>query len=237
MSLQSGISSDRVTVLLVDAGASSWNALEGILAKESFELLRATTGKKAVELAVERQPDLILLNVHLADMTGFQVCRMLRAKGVFSLVMLISTDANEDHAVVGLDSGADDFLPQPFSVRELVARMRAHLRRRSFRYMGETSRYHIGDCVVDFEKRSATLEDKVRPLTPREIQVLRLLVAHEGEIVDRNRIFDRVWGAGSPASTRVVDRYIVRLRQKIEGNPVHPRRIVSIYGKGYMLNA
>jgi two-component system alkaline phosphatase synthesis response regulator PhoP len=145
---------------------------------------------------------------------------------------MLTAKAEEIDRVVGLEVGADDYVNKPFSVRELLARIRARLRRHSPAPSGE-SRVCFGSVDVDFDKHEATRNGKRLELTGKELEVLRLLVHHRGEIVTRDRLLDEVWGYENYPTTRTVDNHILRLRQKVEEDPANPRHILSIYGEGY----
>ena len=164
-------------------------------------------------------------------MNGLDVCRELRRKGFEAPIIMLTAKAEEVDRVVGLEIGADDYVTKPFGIRELLARIRARLRR----HVPTAAGLRLGPVEIDFDKHEATRGGQRIELTGKEFDVLRLLARHRGEIVTRDRLLEEVWGYEAYPTTRTVDNHILRLRQKLEEDPSNPRYILSIYGEGYKL--
>jgi two-component system alkaline phosphatase synthesis response regulator PhoP len=184
-----------------------------------------------VEQALRDRPELVLLDIMLPGMNGLDVCRELRRKGFEAPIIMLTAKAEEVDRVVGLEIGADDYVTKPFGIRELLARIRARLRR----HVPGATVLRLGPVEIDFDKHEATRAGKRTELTGKEFDVLRLLARHRGEIVTRDRLLEEVWGYETYPTTRTVDNHILRLRQKLEEDPSNPRYILSIYGEGYKL--
>jgi DNA-binding response OmpR family regulator len=172
----------------------------------------------------------------LPGMNGLDVCRMLRQRSIETPIIMLTARGDELDRVLGLEIGADDYMTKPFSVRELAARIRARLRRRSTAKPAKTegpTRYRVGDVEFDFEKRVAIRRGAPLDMSPKEFEVLRLLIRHRGEVVTRDTMLNEVWGYEAMPTTRTVDTHIVKVRQKIEPDPANPTHILSVYGEGY----
>jgi two-component system alkaline phosphatase synthesis response regulator PhoP len=181
-------------------------------------------------------PDLIILDVMLPGLNGLDVCRLLRQRSIETPVIMLTARAEELDRVLGLEIGADDYMTKPFSIRELVARIRVRLRRQPVsRPAGSDGpvHYRIGDIEFDFERRLADKGGTAIDMSPKEFEVLRMLVRHRGEVVTRDAMLNEVWGFEAMPTTRTVDTHIVKVRQKIEPDPAHPVHILSVYGEGY----
>ncbi len=220
-------------ILIVEDEEDLLRGLEINLSKEGYRVLKATRGEAAVSLAIKENPHLILLDVMLPGISGLDVCRELRRKGVETPIIMLTAKSEEVDRVVGLEIGADDYVTKPFSVRELLARIGARLRRQPPRELAGPPRYRFGNVEIDFEKFQATRKGKPLELTPREYRVLRFLIQHRGEVVTRDRMLTEVWGYETDVTTRTVDTHILKLRQKVEPDPGKPEYILSIYGEGY----
>src|SRR5262249_3458683 len=192
----------------------------------------ATRGDTGLERALADQPDLVLLDVMLPGINGLDVCRELRRKGFEAPIIMLTAKAEEVDRVVGLEIGADDYVTKPFGIRELLARIRVRLRRHA-PAEGSGAGLHFGNVTVDFEKHEVPSGGERVDITSKELDVLRVLGAHRGEIATRDRLLEEVWGYESYPTTRTVDNHILRLRQKLEEDPANPRHILSIYGEGY----
>jgi DNA-binding response OmpR family regulator len=173
----------------------------------------------------------VLLDIMLPGMNGLDVCRELRRKGFEAPIIMLTAKAEEVDRVVGLEIGADDYVTKPFGIRELLARIRARLRKHS----PASPCLRLGTAEIDFDKHEAARAGQRVELTGKEFDVLRLLARHRGEIVTRDRLLEEVWGYETYPTTRTVDNHILRLRQKLEEDPSNPRYILSIYGEGYKL--
>jgi two-component system alkaline phosphatase synthesis response regulator PhoP len=201
------------------------------LKAEGYGVLTAEAGDAGLEQALNEKPDLILLDVMLPGLNGFDVCRELRRKGFEAPIIMLTAKAEEIDRVVGLEIGADDYVTKPFGLRELLARIRVRLRRPGRPAASDVLRF--GSVEVDFDRHEASRNGARLELTGKEFEVLKLLARHAGEVFTRDRLLNEVWGYESYPTTRTVDNHILRLRQKLEDDPANPRHILSIYGEGY----
>ena len=223
-------------ILIIEDEPDLLRGLALNLKAEGYEALTADRGDAGAEMALRERPDLILLDIMLPGMNGLDVCRELRRRGFDKPIIMLTAKAEEVDRVVGLEVGADDYLTKPFGLRELLARIRARLRRHTPGPEAESGgKLRFGEVEVDFEKHEVTRRGNRVELTGKEFEVLRLLARHRGTIVTRDRLLEQVWGFESYPTTRTVDNHILRLRQKLEENPPDPRYILSIYGEGYKL--
>ena len=220
-------------ILIVEDEQDLADGLEINLSKEGYRVLKVTTGDAVMNLVIQKSPDLIILDIVLPDMSGFDVCRELRQKGLAVPIIMLTAKNEEIDRVVGLELGADDYVTKPFSMRELLARIRVHLRRQPSPSRDGLRRYRFGDVEIDFDKFSATRDDEALDLTPKEFDILRLLISSRGDLVTRDRLLDVVWGYDVYPTTRTVDNHILKLRKKLEEDPASPKYILSIYGEGY----
>ena len=220
-------------ILVVEDEADLARGLEINLRREGYEVLKAGTGDQGLQLALQENPDLILLDVMLPGMNGFDLCRLLRQKGFEAPIIMLTARGEEIDRVLGLELGADDYVPKPFGLRELIARIRVQLRRSKPPALPSVSRYCFGNVELDFEKCRATRAGKVLDLTVKEFEIMKLLVRNRNQNVTRDRLLNEVWGYESTPTTRTVDNHILRLRQKLENDPAAPEYILSVYGEGY----
>jgi two-component system, OmpR family, response regulator RegX3 len=232
--------STEATLLLVEDEESFIDALTVGLTREGFKVVVARDGAEALACFDEVAPDLVLLDVMLPKMSGLDVCRALRKKSNVPIIM-VTARAGEIDTVVALEVGADDYVTKPYRLRELVARMRAVLRRGA-RDEGSTvevapvdvrSGSGAGDVEVDVERHEVTVRGQLVQLPLKEFDLLELLVANGGRVLPRDVILDRVWGSDYYGDTKTLDVHIKRLRQRIEPDPANPQRIVTIRGLGY----
>lgn len=210
-------------------------ALVETLKAEGYRVLSAADGVSGLELACTESFDLVLLDVMMPGLDGFAVCRELRKRGRAMPVLMLTAKGQVDDRVDGLDSGADDYLVKPFSLKELLARVRALLRRRE-REAALSGEFAIGAAVVDFSKRVLVRDGARHELSEKEAGMLRLLAANTGEVVSREKFLDVVWGYHAYPSTRTVDNFIAALRTKLESDPANPRHLISVRGVGYRLD-
>jgi two-component system alkaline phosphatase synthesis response regulator PhoP len=206
--------------------------LEDDLSMEGYEVTAAVDGETALSMARTNPYDLVILDVMLPGKDGFQVCRELRESGVGTPILMLTAKSQEIDKVLGLELGADDYVTKPFSPKELVARIRAILRRRAAP-PGNTERYHFGDVEVDFRKFETRRRGKPLDLTAREYSLLRFLIENRDRAVDRFEILEEVWGEEADVFPRTVDSHIANLRKKIEEDPASPRHIVGVRSVGY----
>jgi len=226
----------EATILVVEDEASFVEALTIGLRREGFDVVVATDGAQALDMFDEVQPDLVLLDVMLPKISGIDVCRQLRKKTQIPIIMVTAKGAEID-TVVGLEVGADDYVTKPYRLRELVARMRAVLRRTELN--GVTAVVlapgivQVGDVSLDPEEHRVSVRDQELTLPLKEFELLHILLANAGRVLPRETLIDRVWGNDYVGDTKTLDVHVKRLRGKIEDDPAMPNRIVTIRGLGY----
>lgn len=221
-------------ILLVEDDEALARVLEFNLRREKFEVVRGRRGDAAVALVLRTQPDLVTLDVMLPGRSGLDVCRDLRARNLDVPVIMLTARGDEVDRVLGLEIGADDYVTKPFSVRELIARIRARLRRHGASLDSFTV-CRVGDCEIDLERFSATRAGAPVELTAKEFAILKLLVSAHGEVVSRDRLLDEIWGHDASLDPRRIDTHMVNLRRKLEPDPSTPRFVLTVYGEGYRL--
>jgi len=227
-------------VLVVEDDLTLLETLEYNLAGEGYQVLTAADGLAALEVARQKQPDLIVLDLMLPGLDGFEVCRILRRETNVPILMLTARTDEVDR-VVGLELGADDYLTKPFSMREFLARVKALLRRvRLIRQemAGEEEEAGSGqmvfdDLVIDLNRRQVTIRGRTLHLKPQEFELLVFLARHRGIALSRDLLLERVWGWDYAGGSRTVDVHVRWLREKIEADPANPERIVTVRGIGY----
>ena len=219
-------------ILIVEDEPDMVMGLKDNLELEGYQVLTALDGPTALEVALNTCPDLILLDIMIPKLNGFEVCKQLRQKGMDTPIIMLTAKSQEVDKVLGLELGADDYITKPFSIRELLARVKAVLRRPR-RPPEKIDSYAFGDVTIDFRKQVAVKDGKPVELSHYEAEILRLLIANKGEPISRNRILDEVWGYELYPTTRTIDNHVVKLRQKIEDNPHSPIHIVTVHGMGY----
>ena len=224
-------------VLVVDDEAPILDAIAYNLRKEGYEALTADDANSGLEIARRDLPDLIILDVMLPSASGFDVCRLLRAESAVPIILLTAR-AEEMDRVIGLELGADDYVTKPFSMRELMARVKTVLRRSAVTGadMPELP-IRIADIVIDSSRHEVTAHGEAVTLTPKEFELLRFLAANPGRAFTRQTLLDRVWGADAFVGDKTVDVHVRWLREKIEPNPASPRRILTVRGVGYKFSA
>lgn len=225
------------TVLLVEDEESFIEAVRLGLSREGFAVEVARDGHEALEMFERCSPDIVLLDVMLPKMSGIDVCRRLRQTSDVPIIM-VTAKSSEIDTVVGLEVGADDYVTKPYRIRELVARMRAALRRSPRDSTGEialpsTETIVVGDVSLDPEEHVVTIAGEIVPMPLKEFDVLRLLLTNAGRVLTREMLIDRVWGSDYVGDTKTLDVHIKRLRSKLEDDPSTPTRIITIRGLGY----
>ena len=222
-------------ILIIEDDHAILRGLKDNLEYESYDVLTATDGEQGYHLIREHQPDLIVLDLMIPKMDGYELCQKVRREGNATPILMLTARSEEADRVQGLDLGADDYVPKPFSVPELLARIRAILRR----VQPSTDlpdHLSFDDVVVDFKRFEAKNADEVLKLSRKEFGVLRLLAARAGQVVTRNEMLDEVWGHDYFPTTRTVDNHIASLRAKLEKDPTHPNHLITIHGVGYKLD-
>ena len=223
-------------ILIIEDDQAILRGLKDNLEFESYEILTAVDGKEGYERARNEDPDLIVLDLMLPRMNGYEICQQLRSEGRNTPILILTARGEEGERIRGLDLGADDYVTKPFSVPELLARVRAILRRtEGSGALIKVNQLQFDDVFVDFNRFEARNGDQELKLSRKEFGVLRLLAEREGEVVTRDELLDQVWGYDQYPTTRTVDNHIASLRAKLEQNPSEPRRLLTVHGVGYKL--
>lgn len=221
-------------VLVVEDEPDMQMLLSDNLEFEGYDVTTMGCAEDALAWLEQRTCALIILDVMLPGMSGFDLCRRLRAQRTRVPILMLTARAQESDRVFGLDAGADDYITKPFSIAELLARVRAHLRR-VVPPAQPDDELAFGDITVHLRRRLVMRRDRRIKLSAREFDLLRYLIAHRGEVVSREQLLRDVWGYGDQAVTRTVDNYIAKLRSHLEPRPHDPRYIVTVHGSGYQL--
>jgi two-component system response regulator RegX3 len=232
------VSARTLSILVVDDEPAYVDALSAGLRREGFVVESAMGGRDALEAFDAMQPDLVLLDVMLPQMSGIDVCREIRTRSTVPIIM-VSAKTDEVDAVVGLEVGADDYVTKPYRMRELVSRIRALLRRAQLAEPTTISSSGIvlGDLVIDPERHQVRLRGALVPLPLKEFMLLAVLAQNLDRVVSRDRLIREVWGWDYVGSTKTLDVHVMRLRAKIEDDPAEPRRLITARGLGYRLVA
>jgi DNA-binding response OmpR family regulator len=219
-------------VLVVEDDPGILRTVADNLRFENYEVLTAMDGETAFMLQQDQQPDLIVLDLMLPRMSGLDLCRKLRREDIQVPVLVLTARSEEADRVLGLDLGADDYVTKPFSVPELMARIRALLRRASSAST-QPATLAFGDVLIDFRRHSAKRDGKPVEMTRKEFALLRFLAAREGTVITRDELLNKVWGLAAYPLTRTVDNHIATLRAKLETDPGRPVHILTVHGVGY----
>lgn len=222
-------------ILIIEDEVSFSEALSFLLEKEGFETRVAETGKQGIAAFSENQYDLVLLDLMIPEISGIDVCRTIRTSSTIPIIMLTAKDSEVDK-VVGLELGADDYVTKPYSARELVARIKAVLRRgvSDESDSSESIGIHsVGGIRMDIERHQVTVKGALIPLPLKEFELLEFLMRNSGRVLTRGQLIDRVWGGDYYGDTKTLDVHIKRLRSKIEDDPANPVLIQTIRGLGY----
>ncbi|MEJ2212388.1 MAG: response regulator transcription factor [Anaerolineae bacterium] len=238
--MQVGQAELRDRILVVEDDLTLLETLDYNLAGEGYEVITAADGLAALEVARAEEPDRVVLDLMLPRLDGFEVCRILRRETSVPILMLTARTDEVDR-VVGLEVGADDYLTKPFSMRELLARVKALLRRvrlireevAAERSVSGTEQLAFGDLVMDLDRHEVLVRGQVLDLKPKEFDLLLFLTRHPGMALSRDLLLERVWGWDYAGGSRTVDVHVRWLRQKIEADPANPERIVTVRGVGY----
>ena len=219
-------------VLIVEDDEAMAVALRDGFTYEGFNVQVARDGETGLSLATEKRVDLIILDVMLPRLSGMDVCKRLRSEGNQTPIIMLTARGQEIDKVLGLRTGADDYITKPFSFMELIARVEAILRRTNKQH-NPLENYSFGNISISFKKMEARKEGQPLDLSPREYLLLQHFIQHQGEVVTRNELLDHVWGYNSIPLSRTVDMHIAKLRQKIEDSPADPAHIVTVHRVGY----
>lgn len=224
-------------ILIVEDDTNLLATLKYNLNKENYNIVTATDGAEALEVARKEKPDLIVLDIMLPSLSGYEVCRILRKDTTVPILMLTAKTEEVDK-VVGLEIGADDYMTKPFSMRELLARVRAMLRRTEMarpQTVTEPELLKLNDLEIDIGRHRVFLKGSELELSPKEFDLLAFLTRNKGFVFSREHLLEKVWGYDYAGDTRTVDVHVRWLRQKIESNPANPKRLVTVRGTGYKL--
>lgn len=219
-------------ILIVEDEPEMVLGLQDNFELEGYEIIVARDGAAGVAQALAHKPDLVILDVMMPKLSGLDVCRKLRQNGFTAPILMLTARSRELDKVVGLEVGADDYITKPFGLHELLARVRAHLRRASGQ-VAELESYSFGEVTLDLKKYRATKAGQPLELSPREFDLLKYFIAHRGVAVSREQLLNDVWGYDSEVYTRTVDNHIAKLRQKIERRPDEPEFILTVHRLGY----
>jgi len=226
-------------IFVVEDDKTLLDVLKYNLTKEGYEVVTAIDGVQALEVARSEKPDLIILDIMLPKLDGFEVCRILRKETTVPILML-TAKVEEIDKVVGLEIGADDYMTKPFSLRELLARIRAMLRRKEMVKQETLSEEEatppmikIANLKIDLARHRVSLDESILDLSPREFELLAFLARNRGQAFTRDHLLEKVWGYEYSGDTRTVDVHVRWLRQRIEADPSHPQHLLTVRGVGY----
>lgn len=220
-------------ILIIEDEEELIKGLKLNLVFEGYDVIWALDGEEGLNKALEEKPDLILLDIMLPQKNGLEVCRELRGQNVTIPIIMLTAKGEEVDKVVGLEIGADDYITKPFGVKELLARVKAHLRRGKREEKDAPSVYRFDDVEIDFIHFKVKRKDKEFELTSLEVEILKHFIAHRGEVVTREALLDEIWGYKRYPSTRTIDNHILKLRKKLQDDPAKAKYIFSVYGEGY----
>jgi len=220
------------TILIIEDDPAILKGLEDSLNEEHYEVITAVDGESGYQKAKKENFSLIILDLMLPRKNGIEVCRDLRADGISTPIIMLTSKKDEMDKVLGLEIGADDYVTKPFSIRELQARIKALLRRKT-ELINEIEVFSFGEVDLDFKKYEAKKNGSNIKLSSMEFDIIKYFIQHEGEVISRNQILDDVWGYDSYPTTRTVDNYILSLRKKLEDNSSSPKHILTLHTTGY----
>jgi DNA-binding response OmpR family regulator len=227
-------------ILIVEDDPSILVGLTDLLTAEGFMVSSATDGIQALSVYESQKPDLILLDIMIPEKSGYEVCKEIRNKDIQTPILMLTAKGEEVDKVVGLEIGADDYIVKPFGVKELLARVRAALRRvhiKATTRARDGKPIEFGDVCIDPKTLKGRKGKNEFLVTLREVNLLHLFLQHKGEVVERFTILDEVWGIKYGGTTRTLDQHIVKLRQKIEDDPSKPKYIITVHGAGYRFSS
>lgn len=223
-------------ILVVEDEPAILRGLQDNLRLEGFDVLTASDGESGYKLATQAKPDLMILDLMLPRMSGYEVCRKLRADGVNTPILMLTARSEETDRVLGLDLGADDYVTKPFSIRELLARVRALLRRAQPAVavaVPALDQLRFSGAILDFQKYEASKDGHPVDLTRKEFGIVKFLASRPGVVVSRDELLNEVWGYDAYPTTRTVDNHIASLRAKLEPDAANPKHFLTVHGVGY----
>ena len=219
-------------ILIIEDDPATIAGLEESLKDEHFEVSTSMSGQMGYEKALDGKYDLIILDIMLPEKNGTEICRDLRKNGVSTPILMLTGKKEETDKVIGLEIGADDYVTKPFSLRELIARVRALLRRPQ-EIRPDVEEYLFSDVYLNFKRNEVKKGNTQIKLSAMEFKVMHYFVQREGEVIERNQLLNEVWGYENYPSTRTVDNFILNLRKKIEDDHTNPKHLLTIHGAGY----
>ena len=228
-------------ILIIEDDRTIVEALEDTFRFHEFEVFTAVNGRDGCTGFREQRPDLIILDIMLPGLDGFDVCKKIKSEDPLVPIVMLTARSGESDKLLGFELGADDYVTKPFSVKELVARVKAVLKRSAYRTTEppeqeqKEDEFVVGDAVINFKHFTVTNNNVEYALSPKECEILKLLVYHPEEVIDRDRIIDVVWGNEYFPSPRTIDNFILKLRGKIERDPKSPVHLITVHGAGYKL--
>lgn len=222
----------KQTILIIEDDISILRGLKDNLSFEGYQVLTSPDGKEGLQMALSNQVHMLLLDIMLPGTNGYEICRRLKQEKPDLPIIMITARGTELDKITGLDFGADDYITKPFSIPELLARVRAVFRR-TLSQTKDIDTFSYGNVSLDFKKYKAFVKGEEVKLSSREFEILKYLIGHEGEVIHRHELLDKVWGYDVTPSTRTVDNYMLDLRKKLEEDPANPQHIISIRGAGY----
>jgi DNA-binding response OmpR family regulator len=226
-------------ILIIEDDRTIVDALADTFQFHDFEVVTAANGKEGYRLFTEQKPDLIILDIMLPGLDGYDICKKIRKEDQHIPIIMLTAKSQESDKLLGFELGADDYVTKPFSVKELVARVKAVLKRsvqgNQFKSDEKGELVKLGKAMINFKNFTVSREGIEYTLSPKECEILKLLVEHPDEVIDRNRIIDVVWGDEYFPSPRTIDNFILKLRNKIEEDPRNPVHILTAHGTGYKL--
>ena len=230
--VKTGGEENRAKILVVEDEPNMVVGLRDNFEFEGYEVITARDGVEGLQLALEESPDLVVLDVMMPRMSGLEVCKQLRAQRASIPIIMLTARGQEVDKVVGLELGADDYVTKPFSIRELLARVKAVLRRTAV-LPKDQDQHSFGDVEVDLRRCRVLRSGKALDVSSKEFELLKYFICHAGETLSRHQLLEDVWGYEHYPTTRTVDTHLVRLRQKLEPNPEQPQYFLTVHGTGY----
>jgi DNA-binding response OmpR family regulator len=226
----------KTKILIIEDDPHISLGLEEVLKSDGFEVATCSRGDQALAAVAKHQPALIVLDVMLPGLSGYEICKKLRAQRCTALIVMLTAKGQELDKVVGLDLGADDYVTKPFGVRELLARIHALLRRATAKQLEESQAvFQIGSATVNPKTFQVKRGEVAEDLTARELKLLEVFHAHPGQVLSRDRLLNEVWGYNYYGTTRTLDQVIVQLRKKLGDNADDPKHLLTVHGVGYKL--
>jgi DNA-binding response OmpR family regulator len=222
-------------ILVIEDEPDMLTILRDNLEFEGYRVTASTSGEEGIAIAQRESPEVILLDLMLPGMSGYDVCRKLRGYGLTNPIILITARNTDVDRIAGLDLGADDYIGKPFNIGEVLARVRVQLRRARTHAAPSGDEFRFGKVLVDLRRQVVRIGGKRVEMSSREFHLLSYLIIHRGELVSRDQIMADVWGYSHPPMTRTVDNFVSKLRSKLESDPQRPRYILTVYGTGYRL--